>query len=183
MAAMLDLVGSILIGGLLLMMIINVNTNMTQMSMEDRMELMVQESLAVLIDEIEYDFRKIGYGVANPSLAIISADSSSISFWADLENNGSIERVDYSLGSVSEVAGTVNPRDRILHRSINGQSYGGSLGVVDFQVTLHDVSGAVTTDTKVVKWLEYYLMLESAFPFDTVYARSVWNGSIRPKNL
>jgi hypothetical protein len=66
---------------------------------------------------------------------------------------------------------------------VNGQQLGGSLGVVDFQLTLYDVSGSLTTNPTLVKSLDYYLLLESPFPIDTVYARSSWIGTIRPKNL
>ncbi len=183
MGAMIDTVGSFIIGGLLLMMILNVNTNISLMTTEDRLELSIQESLYELTAEIDYDFRKIGYGVQNGSLAIISADTSSIVFWADLDNNGTLEHVAYRLGPVSEVSGTENPRDRILHRFINNQSYGGSLGVVDFRLTMYDVSGTQTNNPSVVKSLDYYIALESPFPIDSVYAHSVWNGTVRPRNL
>ncbi|HDH57706.1 MAG TPA: hypothetical protein ENF16_03750 [Bacteroidetes bacterium] len=183
MSTMLDMVGSFIIGGLLLMMILNVNANFNMMSTENRLDLMVQENLAELIEEIEFDFRKIGYGVQNPSLSIISADTSSISFWADLDNDGTLDQVSYTLGPTSDVFGTVNPRDRILYRSINGTQTGGSLGVVDFQLTLYDISGTQTTDPTLVKSLDYYLLLESPFPMDTTYARSAWTGTVHPKNL
>ena len=183
MSAMLDLVGSFIIGGLLMMMILNVNTNFNQMSTEDQLELIVQQNLAELVEEIEFDFRKIGYGMANPWLSIVSADTSSITFWSDLDNDGNVEFVSYQLGPTWEVSGTVNPRDRILRRSVNGTPVGGSLGVVDFQLILYDVLGAVTTDLTTVKRIDYHLFLESPFPSDSVYARSAWNATIRPKNL
>jgi len=166
MSTMLDMVGSFIIGGLLMMMILNVNANFNMMSYEDRLDLMVQENLAELIEEIEFDFRKIGYGVQNPSLAIISADTSSISFWADLDNDGALDQVSYTLGPTSD-----------------GVQVGGSLGVVDFQLTLYDISGSQTTDPTLVKSLDYYLLLESPFPTDTTYARSAWTGTVHPKNL
>lgn len=183
MSSLLDIIGSFIIGGLLLLMILSVNTNMHQMSFEDRLELSIQENLYELTAEIDYDFRKMGYGVQNGSLAIIRADSNSISFWADLDNNGTLEQVAYRLGPVSEVSGTENPNDRILHRLINGRSVGGSLGIVEFRLALYDIGGAQTWDTKVVKSLDYYIALESPYPIDGVYARSVWNGTVRPRNL
>lgn len=183
MSVMLDLVGSFVIGSLLMLMILSVNSNFVQMSSEDQLELIVQENLAELVAEIDFDFRKIGFGVQNPALAIVNADTSSITFWSDLDNDGNVELVRYRLGPVSEVSGTANPRDRILHRSVNSDSVGGSLGVVDFQMVMRDISGASTTDPTLTKSIDYYLLLEGPFPIDTVYARSGWNGSVRPKNL
>ncbi len=183
MSTMLDMVGSFIIGGLLMMMILRVNANFNQMSIEDRLELIVQESLTELVEEVEYDFRKIGFGIQNSALAIISADTSSISFFADLDNNGSLETISYQLGSTAEVSGTLNPRDRILRRSVDGQSYGGSLGVTNFQLTLYDISRTVTADLTLVKSLDYLITVESPYPSDTTYAISSWRGTIRPRNL
>ncbi|MFH1862412.1 MAG: hypothetical protein ABH878_06315 [bacterium] len=183
MSTLLDLVGSFVIGGLLLLMLLSVNANVSQVSTEDQLELIVQENLAELVSEIEYDFRKIGYQVSNPALAIISGDSTSVIFWTDIDNNGSLDSVSYSLGATSEVTGTVNPRDRILHRAVNGQQTLGSLGAVDFRLRYFDLQGVQTTNMGLVKSIEYYLLLESQFPADTTYARSAWTSVIRPKNL
>jgi len=183
MSTILDLVGSFVIGGLLMMMILRVNINFNQMSIEDRLELSTQECLTGLVEEIEYDFRKMGYGVANPALAVIASDSSSISFFADLDNDGTVETVTYQLGPTSEVSGTNNPRDRVLRRSVNGTSVGGSLGVVAFQMITYDISRTVTADTKLIKSIDYILTAESPFPVDSVYAISSWRGTIRPRNL
>jgi hypothetical protein len=106
MSSMLDLVGSFIIGGLLMIMILNVNSNFNDMSFEDRLELIVQENMAELVSEIEVDFRKIGYGVQNPALSIINADTSSITYWGDLDNDGNLELVAYNLGPTSDVSCT-----------------------------------------------------------------------------
>lgn len=183
MSAMLDMVGSFVIGGLLLMMILNVNTDFAIMSAEDRLELMIQENLDELVEEIEFDFRKIGYNAAAPHQAIQALDTSMITFMADLDNDSTLESVVYNLGPTSDVFGTVNPRDRILYRIVDGVSVGGSLGVVDFQLIFYDVTGGITTAPAAVKTIEYYLMLESTFPIDSAYVQSVWTGTIRPMNI
>jgi len=183
MSSILDLIGSFVIGGLLLISVLSVRSNVSDMATLDQLELSVQENVVELVSELEYDFRKIGYGVQNPALAIIRADTSSITFWADMDNDGDIDSVRYWLGPTGEVSGTVNPRDRILHRKVNTQTSTGSLGVVQFQLKMYDVSGAQTTNVTLVKRLDYYLRVENPFPVDTVYARTAWNGTIRPKNL
>jgi lipopolysaccharide export LptBFGC system permease protein LptF len=183
MGSLIDLIGSFVIGGLLLMMILSFNSNFYQLTTEDQMKLIVQQNLNELVSIVEYDFRKIGYGVQNPTLSIIRADSSSIAFWADLDNNGVVDSVIYRLTSANGTPGTANPRDRVLYRKVNTQAVGGTAGVVQFLLTLYDVSGAVTTNTTLVKSIKYSLRVENPFPVDTVYARSTWNGVIRPKNL
>ncbi len=183
MNTLLDMVGSFLVGGLLLLTVLAVRTNTSDMALLDQLELIVQENIAELTSEMDYDFRKIGCGVQNPALAIIRADTSSISFWSDIDNDGDLDSIRYWLGATGEVMGTVNPRDRILHRRVNNQTNTGSLGVVDFRIRLFDISGASTNNTTLAKRIDYYLLIENPFPIDTVYARSAWNGTIRPKNL
>jgi hypothetical protein len=183
MSTLLDMVGSFVVGGLLLLMILNVNGNVSDQSTLDQLELTVQENMAELVNEIEFDFRKIGYHVPNAALSIVRVDTSAIIFRGDIDNNGTVDSISYVLESPANVHGTVNPRDRILRRSVNGVSQGGSLGVVRFLVTVRDISGAVTTDLTLVKVINYSLVVENAFPIDTTYARSAWTGTVRPKNL
>ena len=75
------------------------------------------------------------------------------------------------------------PRDRILARSVNGQTIASSLGIVDFQITGFDISGNATTIPTAIKSIEYYLEVESPFPVDSVYANSIWTAHIYPLNL
>lgn len=180
---MIDLVGSFIVGGLLLIMVLSVKTNVSDMTVLDQLELIVQENMVEVVSEIDFDFRKLGCGVQNPALSIIRADTSSITFWSDIDNDGDLDSIRYWLGATGEVMGTVNPRDRILHRRVNNQTNTGSLGVVDFQLRFFDIAGASTNNTTLAKRIDYYLLIENPFPIDTVYARSAWNGTIRPKNL
>lgn len=183
MSAVLDMVGSFIIGGLLLLMILSVNANFNITSTEDRLELIVQENLTEIVEVLEYDFRKIGYGVTSAFTAITSIDTSAIAFWSDLDNDGTIDQVTYSLSLPNAVPGTMNPRDRILHRTVNGQTISSSLGITSIQMSYFDESGVVTTNPQMVRSIEYSITVESTIPIDSVYARSAWTGQVSPKNL
>lgn len=183
MGAILDIVGSFIIGGLILLLVLSVNGNVSQMATEEQMRLMVQENITELAEEIEYDFRKIAYRFSTPSSAIISADSVSIKFWCDIDNDGVQDSVRYWLGPTSGTPGTPNPRDRILYRKVNNQTIGGALGVVDFRLTYFNSSGAQTANLTQVKSILFSLTVESPFPIDTTYTQSSWSALVRPRNL
>lgn len=183
MGVLLDLIGSFIIGGLLLLTILSVNADVNKQSIQDEMSILVQQNMVELVSEIEYDFRKIGFGVQNPSLAIIKVDTSYIKFLSDIDNDGTMDSVIYYLTPTGSVQGTVNPRDRQLCRKVNSQSVNSSLGVVSFYLRFYDVQGVLTTNTTLIKSIEYNLIVENAFPVDTTYARSTWKGIIRPRNL
>jgi len=183
MGSILDVVGSFIIGTLLLMMILRVNGEYNQNTTQDRLDLIAQENLSILVEEIEYDFRKIGHGVNNPANAITAADTSSITFSADLDNNGTLEVVRYLLSGTDQATATDNPNDRILFRFEDGTPVGGTLGVVDFQITLRDVTGAQTSILSQVKTVEYYLLVESPFAIDSSYSQCTWSGAVSPINI
>ncbi|RJQ47852.1 MAG: hypothetical protein C4534_00500 [Gaiellales bacterium] len=183
MSAVLDLIGSFIIGGLLLMMVLSVNTNVSQFSVQNGMELSSIENMAELTQEIEFDFRKIGYRAPNPSAALVRCDSTMIAFLADLDNNGTADSVVYSLGAPSQVGGTCNPRDRKLLRQVGAQRINSSLGLTSFRLRYFDAAGNLTSTPSAVKSIEVSLQVESPFAVDGAYAVSTWNTRIYPRNL
>ncbi len=183
MSAILDIVGSFIVGGLLLMMILSVNGNVSQYSIENGLELSAQEGLVEFVEEIENDFRRIGYHVSNPSTAITDCDSTSITFSSDIDNNGTVEVVSYSSGTTDQVGGTQNPRDFPLTRQVGEQQVSNSLGLTQFQLRFYDASGSQTWTPAAIKSIEIILQVESPFPVENTYAQANWTGKIYPRNL
>ena len=183
MGTILDLVGSAIIAGLLLMMLMSVNNNVSEFSILNGLSATAQENLMELASEVEYDFRKIGFRVSNPNTAIISCDSASISFRSDIDNDQTLDTVSYALGLPSQVTSTQNPNDRKLARQINGTATTSSLGLTIFRLRFFDADGNPTWTTSAIKGVEVVLQVESPFPVDTTYARAFWRTRIFPKNL
>jgi hypothetical protein len=183
MNTFLDIAGSFIIGGLLLLAVLNSYTNVNQYALESSMDLSVQGNLSEWVQIVQHDFRKIGYRVGNPGWAIQTCDSTSIIFKADIDNNGVVDSVTYYLGLPNQVSGTENPRDRALYRVVDGQQTGGALGLTDFQLRYYDMTGNVTWTPSAVKAVEIFMQVESPFPLDTTYVWSSWRGMIYPLNL
>ena len=104
MSTMLDLVGSFVIGGMLLLMILTAQSNLVESSYQRTMDLIAQENIATFIELFQYDFRKMGFGV--PDSAVQAADSTSVTFLADLNADGSVDTVSYSVSDTSAANGT-----------------------------------------------------------------------------
>jgi hypothetical protein len=183
MSTLLDLVGSAIIGGLLLLMLLSLNSNVSEFSILNGLSTTAQENLAELTSEIEYDFRKIGFRVSNPSAAILSCNTTSISFLSDIDNNTTIDTVTYSAGLASQMTSTPNPNDRTLTRQVNGAQASNSLGLTLFRLRCFDANGNPTWTPSAVKGMEVIVVVESPFPVDTTYARAFWRTRIFPKNL
>lgn len=146
-AVLLDIAGSIVVGGYLLLMLFGMNNNAVQNTYNFSGELTVQENLVAVVDVLEYDFRKIGYcedplALPKPEEnAILYADTSEIIFLTDLMigpdydvGDGIVDTIRYRLGSNTELPGTPNPDDRKLYRVVNGNpSVGVNLGLTYFK--------------------------------------------------
>lgn len=180
----IDLIGSLALIGILILTVATVNVNLNQAVYESTFELNAQLNLIELARTCEYDFLKIGYHAPKP--AIISADSTSITFKADLQNFGLVDSVRYFVGLPTDpgVAGTPNPRDRVLYRLTNNEPQRGtSLGVVRFHLTYYDWAGMVTLTPSMIKSIKVQLMVESPYPVDSTYAGAYWEKLIYPRNL
>ena len=187
MGTQLDLIVSFVIGGLLLLTILNTNTNMMATATQNTLDVLAQENLSMLSEVILYDFHKMGYypsDVAPDDFRILSMDSTSIQFRADIDNDGAIDTVYYGISDTSQAAGTPNPRDVILYRLLNGEApWGATLGVTEFDLAYRDAADSVTTTSSEVRSIEVTLAVECLYAYDDYYPRSIWKTVVRPRNL
>ena len=184
MSYLLEIVGSVIIGGLILLIILNLNSNMSSSSGELSMDVRSQGNVTSLIEEIEYDLRKIGYRVSG-SPAIITADTNAISFQYDIDNNGAPDTISYFLSDTTALSSTPNPRDKLLYRTINSSSIPltSNLGVTAFRLWYYDDLGSLTVSPGQVRSIKFALTVESIYPYDNEYASTYIERLISPNNL
>lgn len=90
----LSLTGSFLIGAFVLMTLMLVFFKFTARQQDMVINELTQSELANIARIVDYDFDKLGYRVSSNPI-ITSIDSFSISFLADLDNNGTVDSVRY----------------------------------------------------------------------------------------
>jgi hypothetical protein len=158
-STLLDILGSTVIGGLLLLILLRMNDSAVENNFLYSGEEIVQQNIVDVVRLIEYDFRKIGYCanyeiLPDGAVAIREADSTDITFWTDLPTKEKpygdevIDIVRYYLGPTTEstVSSTPNPNDRMLYRVVNNETPKGSnLGVTNFKLTYYDSDGHILT--------------------------------------
>ncbi|MBK8944868.1 MAG: hypothetical protein IPM32_06285 [Ignavibacteriae bacterium] len=155
-STLIDILGSSLVGGLILLILFRMNDSTVENSYLNSGEMIVQSNLLSIIELLEHDFRKIGYcedydKIPNPATAIIEATDTSISFKTDVAidedvqtGDGNVDILKYWVGSPtdSEVAGTPNPKDRILYRQVNSETpLAANLGLTQFNLKYFDDDG------------------------------------------
>jgi len=195
MTVMLDIMLSVVLFGMMVLTIMNININMSNQNYQGLVEFHTQTEAIQLARIIEFDFRKIGYTIPVASRpAIQIAETSHVRFKTNLQNAlGATDIVDYTLSGLVNVS--TNPRDRMLVRTENASSVYINYSVVKFLLTYYNsrdsllaapITGALRDSIRSVKVL---LILESPEPFDTTsgggyqYASALYQKLIYPRNL
>jgi hypothetical protein len=183
-STILDILGSMLIGGILLSITLRLNDAATAKTYNNSGELSLQQNMVTVAQIIENDFRKIGYCAdwnkfPDPSKAIVSAGESNIKYLADIDYDTNMDSIRYYLGPTSELLSTPNPRDRMLYRVLNNQAPSSSnLGVTQFRMVYFDTLGDTIflpiTDPGLIASIEINLTVESVAAYDTAYSSAFW---------
>jgi hypothetical protein len=181
---MIDLIGSIIVFGWLLLMSLRVNTQNQENVQTLNGDLLVQENLVAVTQLLEYDFRKIGFckepnNLVDPTKAILLADTSRIKFLTDLDLDGTgpdgvLDSVYYYLGDTTELSQTPNPRDRYLYRVVDGEpARGANLGITSFTMKYFDRSGVPIPTPVGASELQKIQTIQITLSIENVYAASI----------
>jgi hypothetical protein len=183
-STIMDIMGSMIIGGILLTITLRLNDSATGKTYNNSAELSLQENMATVAQIVETDFRKIGYCAdwnkfPDPSKAVVYADETSIKFLTDIDLDTNMDSINYYLGSTSELLSTPNPRDRILYRVVNTETpMPSNLGVTQFRLVYFDALGDTLsppiTSPGLITSIEINLTVESVAAYDTAYSSAFW---------
>jgi hypothetical protein len=183
-STILDILGSMIIGGILLNITMRLNDAATEKTYNNSAELSLQQNMATVAQMLETDFRKIGFcsdwnKFPDPSKAVVYADQSSIKYLTDLDSDTNMDSIRYYLGPTSELLNTPNPRDRILYRVENNDTpMPSNLGVTQFRLVYFDALGDTIpppiTTPGLITSVEINLAVESVAAYDTAYSSAFW---------
>lgn len=185
-SSLLDIIGSFIIGGMLILMVISMSGSISKMNYTYGSDMTVQKNMTTLVRMVENDFRKIGY-CADPdrypitSKSIVEAEENKISFLADLNYDGTMDTVKYYLGEKKDLNYTSNANDLPLYRVINNAtpSYF-NLGVTQFDFLYYNALGEamsfpVTKDSlKGIFSIRLTIMIQSPAAYDSLYTYAFW---------
>ena len=183
-STIIDIIGSTIIGGLLMLVLLRTNAAAVENTYLNGQDLVVQENLTTVVEILESDFRKIGYckdwtKIPDPSKAILLADSTSIKFLTDINNDGNVDTLYYYLGPASGLSGTPNPRDRLLYRVINNETpRSANLGVTEFKLLYFNsfddsLSFPINTPGEIAS-IQISVRVENTDAYNNKYVTGFW---------
>jgi hypothetical protein len=188
MNVLLDLLGSSFVGGMVLLLILKLNMYGSNQRYSSDSELQLQQNAKTQAEILDYDLRKIGYGCDSTSIAI--AQDERITFYADIDTNGTVDVVTYFVDK-KPTPGTSNPDDVVLTRVVNSDTLAGpSLGLVKLKFSYFDSKKNITTLLSKIKFVKVELWVETLEPVESFFTKpehpypfTYWEMTISPRNI
>jgi hypothetical protein len=183
-SVLLDILGSVIVASILMLSIFRVNNSSTEDLYKGSGNLVAQTNLATVVMILETDFRKIGYcadwqQIPIPTEAVLYADSCSIRYLTDVDNNGIVDTMFYYIDYQTDIPETPNPRDRFLYRVVNSEApVGVNLGVTKFNLEFFNALGTKLNfpiaDPREIYTMQIDLAVEDVSAYDEKYQTIFW---------
>ncbi|MBU0559938.1 MAG: hypothetical protein KJ799_09900 [Bacteroidetes bacterium] len=189
MVSLLDVIGATVISAFVILILINLNAQISISAGETLLTTVVQQQATATISDIEYHVYKAGHQTSG---GVIVADSTRLKFYSDYDNDGVSETLEYYLGAKSELTDVKNPSAKPLHKKLNNSADAPIIGLVDTVMFSYiDSSGAILSYSKLtaesernkIRSIKISLSLLSAMPMEGVYPSVDWDRLISPRNL
>lgn len=188
------IITSFIIGGILLLAIVAMNVNISRSTSGLTMRGISQQHAKTVGQLLSYDIPKIGSDTLNAiSNPITAAESNRLEFKSNIDNNGSIEIVEWFYDTSSPVTSGSNPDDYILYRRVDADQTVLNAGVETFTFTYFDNNrNTLTTpvsNTSLIRYIKVEFTVSSKEKLGTIgagdgeYIKSPWEKTFSPKNL
>ncbi|MDX9760031.1 MAG: hypothetical protein RBU27_12800 [Bacteroidota bacterium] len=184
MSSHIDIIGSVIIAGMIILNFSFFMGERTESQIESTNKITAQTEMSDVTQTLRYDLRKVGYGC--DSVPILRADETSFVFRADLENDGTLDTIGYYYGAGATLIGETSAP--LLYRVVNGHKQAGQdVGINHFRFLYFDVNsyGALTATTTIesIRAIGVQLRLRSRMKEEGEYTYSNNEFTISPKNL
>lgn len=178
----IDILGATIIGGIVLMNLLNMNQNVVQAESMYGHDKNLQIDVVILATIMDRDFGLMGYCgdfTKMDTTAIIYGDSVSIRFRADVDNNGEFDTLYYFTSDTAALSHTPNPRDRILYRQLNtNPPFVVANNITEFNLKYYDTfsneqSIPINLDV-IVNYVKISFKVEDPFAYSEEYTEALW---------
>lgn len=170
-------------------MINKLNTDISVSSYEMQSHQISQTNAIETVKILEFDLYKIGYKVTGEKIKI--ADSTTITYFTDIDNNDVIDSLKYYIGNESELPSTLNPNDKPFYRKRNNNQAEIIGTVTTFNFEYFDSTGTQlsynnllnASEREKIRSIRALIGFEANDPYNSVYQGVDFLRIIRPKNL
>lgn len=182
----ISLIISAIIGGLLMLAMIGLNTRVTQSAGLKTMQFAAKAKVEAVSSYITADLRQVGAGITmGNKIEQITQDRFT---FRRIRADGVTETVQWRWVNNLGVAESQNPNDRRLYRIVNAANTAADTtdfgsGIVSFEYRYLTATGESTLLPSLVKSIRVRMIVESNVSYMDEWARSYWETDITPRSL
>ncbi|MBR9978879.1 MAG: hypothetical protein KFH87_12405 [Bacteroidetes bacterium] len=184
MGSHLDIIGSVIIAGMIILNFAFLMGERTESQIESSNQITAQTNVSDVTQTLRFDLRKTGFGC--DSLPIIQATENTFIFRSDLANDGILDTIGYYFGG--SALGSIENSESLLYRIVNGKKHHGhDLGLtscrfVDYKT---DKYGTLTETSSLgdIRAIGVKMRVRGQMKEDGKYPTSQNEFTVSPKNL
>jgi hypothetical protein len=177
----ISLIISSIIGGLLMLAMIGLNTRVSQNAGQKTMQFATKAKVEAISAYITADLRQVGAGITTSS-PITQIGEHNLAF-RRIGANGSQETVRWVWNPTVHDLVSPNPRDRKLYRIAGNDTTDFGSGIVSFRYRYLTATGDSTLTPSAVRRIRVRMIVESNVSYMDEWARSYWETDITPRSL
>ena len=182
MGAILDIIGSLAVRGVILTLIISLIITLRDAQYERTSVATTGQNLSTAARVMERDLRYAGYNADTTIVNVfLTADSQHVEFLGDLDDFGGLDTVDYRIWA--DPSGEVD--SKVIARRVNSQPpWYIAKGPVSMKLMYYDSLGAPTSTLTNILSISVLLSMKNHYPIDdTLYATIHREILVFPTNL
>jgi hypothetical protein len=168
MQTLIEIVGSTIIGGMLLLLILTSKSNVGKASNSQVMNSKIQSNITTITEIIEADIKNLGYRIPGGT-SISIADSTNFLFKIYNDTLSSTDSISYSFSII---------RHKLFRNSISISS-----NISDFKLRYYDSTGNITASASLIKSFKIALTVQDTFKYDGNSVVAYWEKTFKPQNL
>lgn len=168
MQTIIEIVGSTIIGGMLLLLILTSKTNVGKASNSQVMNSKIQSNITTITDIIETDIKKLGYRIPGGT-SITKADSFNLTFKFYDDIHSLTDSVSYSFNNTTKK----------LFRNTESMN----LNTSNFKLCYYDSTGNIPASAALIKSFKIALTVQDTFKYDGNAVVAYWEKIFKPQNL
>lgn len=183
MGAILDLIGSYIFKAAMIGIILATSYSLNEVMSKKAQMTNLEKSLNVQLSVVEWDLRNIGYGYTGSS-KFKSITSTDIWFYGDVDNNGAMDSVRYTVTMPMVTIGDSLVRRYTITRRLNTATpYNVMVKLRHLDVALLDASGNVTFTSSSIRAIRLKVTAEAPFFVNGELQTATRQITIFPANL
>ena len=177
----MGLVISTIVGGLLMLAMIGLNTRVTQSAGLKTLQFATKAKVEAVSAYVTADLRQVGAGITTGNQIVQLSEHNLMFRRSDI--NGGIQTVRWVWDQSVDDTQSQNPRDRKLFRIQGSDTTDFGSGIVSFRYRYFDANGDSTLTPSEVKRIRVRMIVESNVSYMNEWARSYWETDITPRGL